>query len=341
MSGERHHFIPRLLQKYFSIESKSNKEKRIWVLDRSGKKYSCNIKDSGVERFFYSQTTESSLDDLITNEEARFDQILIQLKDGITNQNTPIAEMIAHFEIRNKSLRSNMLQIGSTFFDGLERILSDESHVHRLVEKIFSPNAKPLLDALKEKGIPPDLFSQLIKQQPQLITIVHQQAADAFAIFLKNFDRQEILKLARSAHIKAIAQDLSPRAKVEQYSKLNYQIITLSSKALPLGDTIVFFETESERRYTSFLQKGDTLLSVFMPLSPSQYLVGTSKSSAPFTHQDLPSIIASTSYDFILAPSDSEHFTRLIPEIGKAASIFDHNEIEGIFEASFHDFINQ
>jgi len=299
-----------------------------------------NIKDAGVERFFYSKTTESHLDDIITDEEPMFDQLLLQLREGIIKDKSLISEMIAHFEIRNKSLRSNMFQIGSSFYDGLERVLSDKSYVRRLVEKIISPSSKAFQTALQEKGITPELLSILLKQQPNIIKNIQQQAAESFSGLLDNLDRQEVFKLAKNAHIKAMTENLSPRAKVEQYSKLSYRVITRPSSDLPLGDTIVFFETDRKQKYTNFLQKGDELLSVIMPLSPSQYLIGTPRENLTIIDEELPSLIASTSYSFILAPYSDDSFKDLIPEIGTMGSIFSHEDIEGIFEESFLDFIN-
>lgn len=340
MPGERHHFIPRFLQKHFSLSPSSSKEKQIWVLEKAGRAYSCNIKNSGVERLFYSKTTESELDDIITDEEPRFDQLLLQLRDGVVKEKSLIAEMIAHFEIRNKSLRSNIFQIGSSFYDGLERVLSDQSYVRHFVEKIISPSSKAFQTDLQEKGITPELLNTLLRQQPNIIKDIQQQAAKSFSRLLNNLDRQEIFKIAKNAHIKAMTQDLSPRAKVEQYLKLSYRVITRPSSDLPLGDTIVFFETERKKKHTNFLQKGDKLLSVIMPLSPSQYLIGTSRENLTTINEELPSLIASTSYSFILAPSNSDSFKNLIPEIGTMGSIFSHEDIEGIFEESFLEFIN-
>ena len=71
MAGNRHHYIPRFLQKGFSSK-KRKKEVYTFVFTKDKKPYEPNLINVGLETDFYGNPHESTADDKITTEEDKY-----------------------------------------------------------------------------------------------------------------------------------------------------------------------------------------------------------------------------------------------------------------------------
>lgn len=114
MAGKRQHFIPRFLQRGFSIE-------------KEGKFFSCLckkefikenivIENIGLENKFYTLDDDSSIDDKITEKETYvYSKIVRELLNGTFNMDDigSLSDFIFHMEIRTKNLRSNFTNTAS------------------------------------------------------------------------------------------------------------------------------------------------------------------------------------------------------------------------------------
>src|SRR5699024_956198 len=105
MSGSRQHFVPQFLQKGFASHTEGN-EIYTWVFRKNGEPFNPNIKNIGVEGDFYTLGDDYSADDIITDAESDFGELLHLLRKESPNNITDslIPELIAHIEIRTRHL---------------------------------------------------------------------------------------------------------------------------------------------------------------------------------------------------------------------------------------------
>ncbi|MEW6746401.1 MAG: DUF4238 domain-containing protein [Planctomycetota bacterium] len=111
MSGKRQHFIPRFLQEGFASH-RIGDEVYTWVYRKGSRPFNANITKVGVEGQFYVQGADTSVDDLITDAEARFSTVVRDLRTGVppTVVQPELPRLLAHLEVRTRHLRQCFLQ---------------------------------------------------------------------------------------------------------------------------------------------------------------------------------------------------------------------------------------
>ncbi len=98
MSGKRHHFIPQFLQRGFASQS-TNKDTYTWVY-RKGEinSFNANIKNIGLEGYFYAENKETTLDEIITDAETEYAIYVNELRnnDGIKKLTIKGLQVLLH-----------------------------------------------------------------------------------------------------------------------------------------------------------------------------------------------------------------------------------------------------
>ncbi|MGY2286713.1 DUF4238 domain-containing protein [Pseudomonas gingeri] len=344
MSGKRHHFVPRFLQKSFS-HRRSGNEYYCWVFKKSIPSYEANIKNIGLERFFYSIDTETELDDKITKkEELELFPIIDRLRaDLITESDTPrIAEMLTHFETRAKHFRSNATASFAGILSEFDRVFSNESSLYPFLKEVLSLRSPFFQKALNDAGLNLNLVSALFESQPELLDRATRDIAKNISgkiLKERESTRENLIRSAKSGHLQSLANEISSSARTDRYKELNFSIINHPNESLILGDSILLFEIDGTRKFTPFLDKKDKLISVILPLSSKKYLAGHYGNSFK-EPENLNLEIASCSLDYFISGLNDASTQSLQDEIGKNAHWVTEKQVSEIFHDCMVSAIN-
>jgi hypothetical protein len=136
----------------------------------------------------------------------------------------------------------------------------------------------------------------------------------------------------KSGHLRALKKSVSPKARVQQYEGLRYAVVDTTEGDLILGDSPVLFHVHGSRPYKAFLDKGDVLKAIFLPLTPRKVLVGTSGgySEPP---RSLRQALARCSLEYFIAAEDSSANCLLKEQIGMDAHLITQEDLEEVITA--------
>jgi hypothetical protein len=98
MAGVRQHILPRFLLKGFASRL-DGQEVFTWVFRKGGNIFEANIKNVAVEKHFYTQPANTSVDDEITELERGFARLLDNLRnenDGFEITDPSLREFVSH-----------------------------------------------------------------------------------------------------------------------------------------------------------------------------------------------------------------------------------------------------
>ncbi|MEG3128138.1 DUF4238 domain-containing protein [Pantoea cypripedii] len=117
MAGKRHHYIPRFLQRGF-LMGNPKKEYTYMYLNGGGQRPS-KIDKVGVEGYFYSISGEAELDDVYTDLESTYADIISKLRTFPLEKinDGEVAEIISHFEVRTNNLRRSFYSSSKDFLN--------------------------------------------------------------------------------------------------------------------------------------------------------------------------------------------------------------------------------
>ncbi len=138
MSGKRHHFIPKFLQRGFLIED-DRKAQKVWVYKKNIPTYAANIIDTGVEGYFYGDNGDSTLDDEITNLEGKYSSTINIARSAPIEtklDKKSISKLMYNFEIRTRSLRENFRDSMLSVTQEVLNKLSNPEEYEKLLKKL-------------------------------------------------------------------------------------------------------------------------------------------------------------------------------------------------------------
>lgn len=336
MAGKRHHFIPQFLQRGFASES-TNKDTYTWVYRKGDiNPFNANIKNIGLEGYFYAENKEATLDEIITVAETEFAIFVNELRNhhGINKiDNKRAASLVAHLEVRTKNLRDSFTNAGTLLLTKMTNYLQDTSNCEKFVKnQVVAETSKMIDEELEKRNIPRTLFpifrqqfAPLIKEKIPEMTV---NMASMMFYISQNIDSL-LEKSTKASHIKALLNNHTPPVKVSAYKKLYYQILYTGDLEMPLGDSAVIFHIEGEHAYKPYYEVDKKLLSVILPISSTQLLVGASKDYQLNIHE-IPEAIARCSLDYFIASKQSTNNEDLAQFISKNASMISDGQIEEI-----------
>lgn len=339
MSGSRHHFIPRFLQKGFASRSTS-KDVYCWTFSKGSQPFQPNIKNVGIETLFYSMSAETELDDKISKEEQdNFSPLVDKLRAGLISEDetTSVAEMLAHFEVRSQHLRSNANILFSELMSTLENTFTDLEFLQELLTKVMSPDSVTFQKSLMKAGVSRKTFKQIIKTNPEGLRECQKNIARSVsgAIYEQRHTMPAMIAGAiKSGHIQMLNESIAPKKRVSRYSSLDYTVQNYLDANLPLGDSIVLFHVAGQRKFKPFLDKSDELIAVILPLSSSQYLLGANCEVNAEHYSDLALEIARCSFEYFISNESNERTKKLQSEIGANSHWLPSKDVHKIFADS-------
>ena len=321
MAGKRHHINPRFLLKGFTASSRKN---FVWVFRHDSPPFISNIINVGVESNFYTHDNKIEADSAITKVEPIFASLLDKIRAGeATALSSPhLPKMIAHFEMRTNHLKNYLWQANDLAIS--KHMTSSNSSQLRNVVRDF----------LEEQNLPREMFQPIL----MLATRFGPNLIDQQRHFLHNFmaSMQDLLgkyekgtpKIAQYGHIKSIQRSPTAKALADRYKNLTYSIIKKVDGTV-LGDSLVLFRINSERRYKATLDADDEMIAVYLPIDSETVLVGANQHEKTLP-EDFPEAVARCSLKYFVASENTKAYQKLQEKIGSNAIFFTEEEKKGL-----------
>ena len=335
MAGKRQHFIPRFLLEGFASHT-SGDEVFTWVYRKGSRPFNTNTINVGVEGYFYTDGDDTRADQIITEAENTFAPLVRKLRMNplMAVCDPQIPKLIAHFEIRTRHVRENFLRKGDYLFSRLLDFMDDEKSFTEYLERTLRNDPsflqRAFSDELKNYGLPKTMLMPVLQYSYSILPNLIRQLKPMLRHFVA-YSRSALPKTlsrgAKSGHLRFLKEDAAPEVRAQRYKNLTYEVREFPHGNLILGDSIILFQIEGLRPFTTFLEKRDKLNAVMLPLSSHQFLVGTHRNFG-ISERLLPKATARCSLECFVAEEDSDTNCFLQKQIGADAALLTKTELE-------------
>lgn len=313
-----------------------------WVYRKKSAPFNTNIINVGLEGGFYSLEGDSEVDDAITLQESGYSGLIQALREGreesLSEPHT-IADLLAHLEVRSRHLRQNFLRTADHLATELLRFLEDGeafgSYIKRKILNDHTMLKGVIEEELKQRGIELTAaqIDEIVRASRPMLE-ANLPAMDDLASIVNHF-KSSIPKIISSAsktgHINALRKTLSPPVKKDVYSSLKFHVIHSPDCEIPLGDSMLIFQLEGERKFKPFFEIDDRMEAIYLPLSSDRVLVGRTNDAA-IDLSDLPLAIAKCSLEYFISGKKSAGNDILRDHIGDCAHMLSHEQIAALIE---------
>jgi len=337
MSGKRQHFIPRFLQEGFASHV-NNDGVFTWLYRKNARPVNTNIVNVGVESFFYTDGSDTKADDMITVAEEAFSNLVKELRTSspMRLSDPQIPELIAHLEIRTRHLRQSFLQVGDYLVSRFLDFMGDENSYVDYLKRRFRNDPtmlrKSLADELEKRGLPETMLETIWEVSSPLLPSLIEQLKPTlrlFAVYMRSELPRRLRNAAKSGHIRALQNGVTPVGRIQRYKDLTYEVAVVRESGLILGDSIILFNVEGPKPYKTFVGKDDILNAVVLPLTSSRLLVGACEGFVVSDH-NWPEAIARCSLEYFISNDNSDINRLLQGSIAEDAAPLTREELEEI-----------
>jgi len=335
--SKRQHHLPQFLQRGFA-SARRGKFAFTWVYRKGTDPFETNIINVGVEGRFYGDGADFSVDRMITGAEHRFSAAVERARSCSSGhlQSNALPELIAHLEVRSRHLRQVILVGADYFINQLMDYISDPEAFTEFLCREFTRNpamlGKAISNELSKYGLSSSFLGSPARLGRSMLPLALSQLRPhlpAIAQAMKATLPSKVREAVKSGHISALRQSISPQERVERYAPLSFFAVDMPTGDLILGDSAVVFHVSDPPRYRAFLDAGDTLDYVCLPVSPSRALVGAHV-HPKIDRSELKRAIVRCSFEFFIAATLTTENRQLSREIGTDAHPLSRSELEDI-----------
>lgn len=338
MSGRKHHYLPRFLQRAFAFQQKGD-EFYVYAHHRAHGAYAVNVMRLGQELDFYGGPQDTALDDAITGGEGQLAISVHRLISGEEVSQSDIAKLISALSIRTKAMRKALTNLLPSILDaGRSRILNAKRIRKQFREEMLDPKKQRALveeQIRKRPGLSREQRAKMLALMlPRWKSFVVERE-DEFArefrgLALVLFDKllSEAAALADRAYLEAMSRDPGmPERAARLEEEIHFDVWeTGESEFFVLGDCgpVALF-TDGAPRLALGAFDGNTKMDfVFLPVSPNKCVVGRRNMSDDHGQStvNLNQISAALSHEFVISHlKESEALVELRGIIGSLTPI--------------------
>jgi hypothetical protein len=344
MAGTRQHHLPQFLQRGFASRSKAQAH-FTWVYRKGKAPFEANIEDVGVERKFYTQGTDSSVDSTITDADSNeFSRTVALARTGSLGviQSADFPRLFAHLEVRSRQLREVFAHTSENL---LARIMREtQDRLPEVLLERWANNPELFNDSvrkyLEERGLSSLYSDQLADTARSLapaalreIRPLLMQVAAAVTTTFPGLNRESI----KAAHINALRETVAPEVRVRHYQSLVYSVVEVSEAELILGDGAVVFNISGSKPFKPMSEVGDEIIAALLPISFQRIVVGSHDPHYQLDPDALRNAIASCSHEFFIAAKFSAENERLMSEIGRSTNLISSHELDQMIDATLRE----
>jgi len=349
MSGNNQHFIPQFLQRGFASH-KLGKTAYTWAFQKNQDPLNERIRDIGAQDAFYTQADDTTVDDVITQAENHFGNLVNRLR---TYPAGPVFEeeipgFVAHLEVRTRHIRKSFSENASYLVLRLLDFISDTDRFVAVIQRRLANDplwlrSRIIAEVRKQPQPPRDLSShvnRLMKVARASMPAILEAQRPSIAMTAILLKAQLPLLLERSAkdgHLRALRNSIQPEARSRMFTELKFRVVDVAPSDFVLGDSAAVFCVSGVRPYRPYTEKGDSISAVFLPLGPHRVLIGEHE-IAEWDYSMIKRQAARCSLEYFIAHENTAANRALESEIGLDASLLTESELEGIAVESFRQF---
>ena len=331
MSGAKQHYIPVLLQKAFRIGPKKPGE--IWLFSRGEAPERRPVKQTGLERHFYSEPGsggERTLDDAITAFELTLSAQLNDVRSkapGDRVEPDVAATIVMHLATRTAHVRS-------TLAEAVDRLLERAGALFAESESVASMMGL-------DRDVPTDKFRDLVSEGlasvPEIAGLgVPARLLErlAFALLKENWDEfagqaEEMAaalvdsvkprsdELARESHNGALARIEDEGGYAARLRSFHWTVAPAPASGAILPDCVVLAVDEDGAANTYLFAGSEKLAAVVLAVSPDKLLIGRRPGFAVSEAFEYNVEAARLSRTFFLASRNDAETKRLHAMVGE------------------------
>jgi hypothetical protein len=286
MAGKRHHYLPQFLLSGFSHRS-SGKDTYCWVFRKGQTGFESNIKNVGVQGYFYGKPEVSNLDECITREEAGFADLVQRLRGSCSvpaHMSGEVSRLVVHLALRTKHVRSSFSSGVESLLGNFTKIANDPEKLKKLFLNSIRNNPELIFDVLAEeiekRGLKDQITPEKETELRHLVqiyapTLAEQTAFEPNALteFLK-IGQEALPGALETGHIHALEKNISPEERMEHLSHLSWGLEVFPKHSVIIGDVGVWVMRPEEEAPVPFAWSGKRIEVVVLPLSHSHVLIG-------------------------------------------------------------------
>lgn len=319
MSGRKHHYLPKLLQRPFS-HKRNGKGEFVHVFKKD-QDYTVNLGGAGAERDFYGDQTDTQLDDEITRGETELAGILQAINSDFEGTDPEgCAQLMAALSMRTKAMRDALTSMMPVMLEGVRHKLGNEkaliedtrrqimepAYFRRQFERVYrgqiptnrDQRAK-FLEAAKTKM----LFEYRRKEAD------FGREAKIFIDSMLSVLAKKVDEIGHRSFQDALRRDPHMPKRVEWMKEMSFSVLDApTGSAFILGDcAVIGYYSDGEFRLPLANVNDEVrLLAMLMPCSPTRCLIAKREGVATSFSVDQVNLqVASLSGEFFIS-SNSE-----------------------------------
>lgn len=239
-------------------------------------------------------------------------------------------------------MRQSFLEMSNYLVDRLLEFISNEEKFFKYaLQEIKDEKSlihKDFIEEFEKHGFPKKAAKDWIKSEPKKLELLLNHLKPIFPSIAENYksilSSQNVSKWIKTGHVNVLKKTISPDIRISIYEKMNYSIKEVPGDNLILGDSAILFKVNGEKRYKTFIDKEDIVLTILLPLSPKRLLIG-SVDERGINYDELQTKIASNSLEYFIASNKNEKFLSLQKMVGKEAHLLTEGKIEELVKETF------
>lgn len=347
MAGKKQHFIPQHFLKPFVTPGKGD---HLWMFRRgisSGIKVPRNR--AAAQEYFYSKPSidgQPTLDDLVTEYESDIRTIVNEIRllnTGEIINNEDISRVVAHLMVRSSHVRDTIREVIISSTDILQRLVCREAEkslfdlprdappepVYQMISEELTKLEVTTITGVTEKTIIDLLYLALREKGSEAVRETLPMVEELLELLGTKAD-----EMSRSAQLSALGETMAPEERIDELSKLIWNIVPVSGDGAILPDcTSIAF---NGFKWQSLWFTGvDELKVVVLPLAPDRFAVGKINSDLAVDLSQFNEHAAQASYMFFLANHNSMELERYLEKLGGKIRA----SIGKMIDSSVHDGI--
>lgn len=292
MAGRKQHYIPQSVQRAFEA-SRTGTKSQVLVFRKCKEPYVTSTEGSAAERDFYSNPLvdgEDALDDKITDFEN--EHLTAMLRELRVTKCGPVdselaAITVAHLAFRTAHVRGSMQTVVDNTVEQMKAIIDDRDAIRRFVGVDAATSVSRLTERVREDLSELGLDAWPQKDRNAIERMVMFRVRERFDdLFLQsqNSLRTALASLGNivpdsiaKGHARVLSESLVPPERVKVLRTLEWEVIPADDAQCPfiLPDCVVIASSGSKDYQPFSMLSIEEAVTVVMPLSPNQLLVGS------------------------------------------------------------------
>lgn len=336
----RQHILPRFLLKGFASRTSKN-EVYTWVYKKEGQCYETNIINVAVQKYFYGEEGDGTVDEKITDFESEVAPLLDELRSVKNSKSIPgekLVDFVAHLEVRTKHLRDSLCQPGQVMAEEFRENAADIENIKKVLSSDPTIMDNAYENQLDRLNVPPELRGPLKDLMIKMLPLILKQRENELVNISKQFFsvvKEMTPDMVKQGQVKALSKEVVPTWKIQRYRTLHWYICCTNDKLI-LGDVGPCWEVDGDKRFISFTFKTDKIQNVFLPISSHHLVVGSSSSNPPNVNVSaLNAEATALSREFFVSSERNSAADELVSIIGNKSEMISDEKIKKMVSNKF------